>query len=132
MKTVSESLGFTTQKECDDYNKMVTDLIMSDDGKGEQKPANKIQIGKKYKCIASPRYTTFMIGQVYKPNDKFLCSLMNLCSDCFEPFDVIKPQEAIKEEKVDNANKVEQKDYSSIDPHFFKPVDNVEPKFKKE
>ena len=39
MKTVSESLGFTTQKECDDYNKMVTDLIMSYDGKGEQKPA---------------------------------------------------------------------------------------------
>ena len=38
MKTVSESLGFTTQKESDDYNKMVTDLIMSDD-KGEQKPA---------------------------------------------------------------------------------------------
>ena len=39
MKTVSESLGFATQKECDYYNKMVTDLIMSDDGKGEQKPA---------------------------------------------------------------------------------------------
>lgn len=38
MKTVSESLGFTTQKECDDYNKMATDLIMSDD-KGEQKSA---------------------------------------------------------------------------------------------
>ena len=43
MKTVSESLGFTTQKECDDYNKMVTDIIMSDDGKGEQKPANKVE-----------------------------------------------------------------------------------------
>jgi hypothetical protein len=37
--------------------------------------------------------------------------------------------EAINEEKVDNANKVEPKDYSSIDPHFFKPADMVEPKF---
>lgn len=46
-----------------------------------------------------------------------------------------KPQgksalESIKEEKVDNANKIEPKDYSSIDPHFFKPTDKVEPKFK--
>jgi hypothetical protein len=38
--------------------------------------------------------------------------------------------EAIKEEKVDNANKIEPKDYSSIDPHFFKPNNKVEPKFK--
>ena len=37
MKTVSESLGFTTQKECDDYNKMVTGLIMSGDDKVEPK-----------------------------------------------------------------------------------------------
>ena len=46
-----------------------------------------------------------------------------------------KPQgksalEAIKEEKVDNADKVEPKDYNSIDPHFGKPADKVEPKFK--
>lgn len=46
-----------------------------------------------------------------------------------------KPQgksalEAIREEKVDNVNKIEPKDYSSIDPHFGKPIDNVEPKFK--
>ena len=39
MKTVGESLGFTTQEDCDRYNQMVTDLIMSDDDKGEQKPA---------------------------------------------------------------------------------------------
>ena len=38
--------------------------------------------------------------------------------------------EAIKEEKVDNTNKVEPKDYNSIDPHFGKLVDKVEPKFK--
>ena len=54
---------------------------------GEQKPIDKIQLGKKYKCIASPRYSTFMKGQIYKPEDKFLCSLMNFCSDCFEPIE---------------------------------------------
>jgi hypothetical protein len=46
-----------------------------------------------------------------------------------------KPQgksalEAIREEKVDNANKIEPKDYSSIDPYFGKPIDKVEPNFK--
>lgn len=45
-----------------------------------------------------------------------------------------KPQgklalEAIREEKVDNANKIEPKDYSCIDPYFGKPIDKVEPKF---
>lgn len=37
--------------------------------------------------------------------------------------------EAIKEEKVDNVNKVEPKDYNSIVPHFAQTVDNVKPKF---
>lgn len=37
--------------------------------------------------------------------------------------------EAIKEEKVDDVNKVKPKDYSSIDPHFGKPIDKIEPKF---
>ena len=55
---------------------------------GEQKPIDKIHLGKKYKCIASPRYSTFMIGKIYKPEDKFLCSLMNFCSDCFEPIEL--------------------------------------------
>ena len=39
MKTIGESLGFTTQEECDNYNQMVTDLIMSDDDKNEQESA---------------------------------------------------------------------------------------------
>ena len=39
MKTIRESLGFTTQEECDEYNEMVTNLIMGDDDKGEQKTA---------------------------------------------------------------------------------------------
>lgn len=34
-----------------------------------------------------------------------------------------------KEEKVDDANKVEPKDYNSIDPHFSKTTDKIEPKF---
>jgi hypothetical protein len=38
MKTIRESLGFTTQEECDNYNQMVTDLIMSND-ENEQKSA---------------------------------------------------------------------------------------------
>ena len=52
-----------------------------------QKPADKIQLGKKYKCIAAPRYSTFMTDKIYKPEDKFLCSLMNFCCDCFEPIE---------------------------------------------
>lgn len=36
MKTIGEGLGFTTQQECNDYNKMVTDFIMFDDN-GKQK-----------------------------------------------------------------------------------------------
>ena len=37
MKTIGKSLGFTTQEEFDKYNQMVSDLIMSDGNKGEQK-----------------------------------------------------------------------------------------------
>jgi len=33
--------------------------------------------------------------------------------------------EAAKEKKIDNANKVEPKDYNSIDPHFGKPADKA-------
>ena len=70
---------------------------------GRHKPVDKIQLGKKYKCIASPRYSTFRRGNIYKPVDNFLCSLMNFCSDCFEP----------------------------IEDDEQKPVDNLEPKFHK-
>ena len=37
MKTIGESLGFTTQEECDEYNQIVSDLIMSGDNMEEQK-----------------------------------------------------------------------------------------------
>lgn len=72
----------------------------------EQMPTDKIQLGKEYKCIASPRYTMFLTGDIYKPEDRFLCSLMNLCSDCFE--------------LVEDS---EQNDFTSN-------IDKVEPKFK--
>ena len=39
MKTIEESLGFTTQEECDKYNQMVSELIMSDD---KNKPKFKV------------------------------------------------------------------------------------------
>ena len=54
---------------------------------GNHKPIDKIQLGKKYKCIASPRYSTFRRGNIYKPVDNFLCNLMNLCYECFEPIE---------------------------------------------
>ena len=37
MKTIGESLGFITQEECDEYNQMVSDLIMSDSNNIEPK-----------------------------------------------------------------------------------------------
>ena len=40
MKTIGESLGFTTQEECDEHNQMVSDLIMSDGN--EIKPKFKV------------------------------------------------------------------------------------------
>lgn len=42
-KTIGKSLGFTTQEDCDRYNQMVSDLIMSDDDKGEQKLVDKAE-----------------------------------------------------------------------------------------
>ena len=68
---------------------------------GGQKPIDKIQLGKKYKCIASPRYSTFMKGEIYKPEDKFLCSLMNFCYDCFEPIEdgELKPADKVIKSK---------------------------------
>lgn len=42
---------------------------------GEKTLVDKIQLGKKYKCIASPRY------------------LMNFCSDCFEPLEALEDGE---------------------------------------
>lgn len=65
---------------------------------GEQNAIDKIQIGKKYKCIASPRYSTFVKGLIYKPEDEFLCSLMNFCPDCFEPIEDVEQKHTDKVE----------------------------------
>jgi len=46
----------------------------------------------------------FMTGKIYKPEDKFLCSFMNFCSDCFEP---IEDNEQI--DLASNTDKVEPK-----------------------
>ena len=85
-----------------DWDKIYAYIKKKFEKQGEHKPTDKIKIGKKYKCVASPRYTEFIKGEIYKPKDKFLCSLMNFCSDCFEPIEDGKQ----------------------------KPTDTVEPKFK--
>lgn len=43
IKTIGESLGFTTQEDCDRYNQMISDLIMSDDDKGKQRSVDKVE-----------------------------------------------------------------------------------------
>lgn len=48
-----------------------------------ENPICKVKIGEKYKCIASPRYSCFYIGDVYEVTDDFIAKLINLCSDCF-------------------------------------------------
>lgn len=132
--------GITT----DEANEMLAWL----ENQGERKTTDKIQIGKEYKCIASPRYSTFMTGKIYKPEDKFLCSFMNFCSDCFESIEDSKP-------KFKNGDRVRNKKsgleqtlgscivdvYEGAFPFRIKdqddwelvkqtPVDKVEPKFK--
>lgn len=54
MKTIGESLGFTTQEECDEYNQMISDLIMSDGNKGEQKPQRMISAEAKEALYDKP------------------------------------------------------------------------------
>jgi len=41
------------------------------------------KIGEKYQCVASPRYTCFIDGDIYEVKDTFVAELINLCSDCF-------------------------------------------------
>ena len=102
-KTLIEFFGRTAKYNCSTAGISDKDILVWLEKQGEKTPVDKIQLGKKYKCIASPRYSTFMTGKIYKPEDKFLCSLMNFCSDCFEP---------IEDGEQNTAN-------------------NVEPKFKK-
>lgn len=87
-----------------EYKKEAEKAIAWLENQGERKTTDKIQIGKEYKCIASPRYSTFMTGKIYKPEDKFLCGFMNFCSDCFEP---IEDSEQI--DLASNTDKVDSK-----------------------
>ena len=43
----------------------------------------KVKIGETYKCIASPRYTCFRMGDIYHVKDNFVAELINTCSGCF-------------------------------------------------
>lgn len=95
---------------------------------GEQKTFDTDTIKKKAHQIA------WEISKHYDPNacKKEWCEMAAIDMASWLKKQSEKPQgksalEAIKEEKTDNANKVKLKDYSSIDPHFFKTVDNVEP-----
>lgn len=63
------------------------DLLDWLEKQGEQCKYGYIQMGKEYKCLVSPRYTTFKAGNIHKPEDTFIWSLMNLCHDCFELVD---------------------------------------------
>lgn len=83
--------GMTLSNE-DFDSKTILEWLAWLEKQGEQKSTDKIQIGKEYKCTASPRYSTFMRGEIYKPEDKFLCSFMNFCSDCFEPIEDSEPK----------------------------------------
>ena len=63
MKTTGESLGFTTQEECDRYNQMVTDSIMSDN-KGGQKSTDKVEPKFKVGDWINGYYTNYEVLSV--------------------------------------------------------------------
>ena len=43
-----------------------------------------IEIGKSYKCIASPRFTCFRKGEVYVVEDEWMAKLFSVSEGCFE------------------------------------------------
>lgn len=115
MKTVGESLGFTTQKECDEYNQMVLDLIMSD-SKVEQKPAclldnskSNIEFPFKAKVKRNGKIVTIHGGQLSMDGKEWI----KYQSNKEDGYMVYEPEDL---ELVYN---IEQK-----------PVDKIEPKFK--
>ena len=81
---------------------------------GEKKPLNKIKMGKEYKCIASPRYSTFMKGSIYRPEDKFLCSLMNSYSYCFEPIEDDEQKPAFEMKTPEESLSIDSDTYNKI------------------
>ena len=108
--------------ECDYIELSELDNLLSEK-QGEQKPADKIQLGKKYKCIASPRYSTFMLGKIYKPEDKFLCSLMSFFSDFFEPIEEGEQKPVIEMKSAEESLGIDSDTYTKIvDECIFKCI----------
>ena len=66
---------------CNDVNR---DMIIAWLEKQGKNPVCKVKIGETYKCIASPRYTCFRIGDICYVKDNFVAELINICSGCFE------------------------------------------------
>ena len=72
MKTIGESLGLTTQEECDEYNKMVSDLIMSED-----KIEPKFNVGDKIiKFSKTP-------CPVHTLTDDTICEVVEVQDTCY-------------------------------------------------
>ena len=70
-----------------DTRNRILDWLEKQEAHEETGSHGYIQMNKSYKCIASPRYSVFRIGEIYKPEDNFVCSLMNLCHECFVPIE---------------------------------------------
>lgn len=84
----------------------------------DETPDGKLlfEVGNIYKCLSKHDRAEFEVsyGHSVYLEDPVVCKH-------FIPFE--------KQSEQKPTDKVEPKDYSSIDPHFFKPVDKVEPKY---
>ena len=71
MKTIGESLGFTTQEECDEYNQMVSNLIMSDKVEPKFKVGDKITKSSRKSC------------PVHSSTDDTICEVAEVHDTCY-------------------------------------------------
>ena len=80
-------------------NAKIGELVEENYKLRENQPVKKtIELGKTYRCLASPRYTFFKKGDEYKPKDVFLADLMELCSDCFK---LVEDEEPIQDDTTE-------------------------------
>ena len=87
-------------------NAKIGELVEENYKLRENQPVKKtIELGKTYRCIASPRYTLFKKGDEYKPKDVFLAELMELCSDCFK---LVEDEEPIQDETTETSEVAEE------------------------
>ena len=111
----------------------IKDMIAWLEKQGEQKFAAK-NIVEIWKDMRFEVYAQ-ADGNRHEPNysdDSTKMFSLNDIDEIIEKMSEQIPQgksalEAIKEEKADNANKIEPKDYRNIDPHFFKTVNKAKP-----